>query len=385
MHTILKVFLLALLVAMPAQAQEFRTRLQKPQHTYFYVQSNLHGGIDSREPGAQVADQNYSGLSNRGPASQVTFELFNKRERRIQTGYTRFITPNAWNVKLGIEANPISNDQKGDVRLGLRLGDTWANFSTKWDRTQFRVGHLSIPYGHNPRIDGNMSFLPNQSGTDIGFGSDTGVLLRTGLTQRMDLELSATGGGFLAGQLLRANLADGQDFVVNDFVKYRGSFMGIARVGTPTFHRNELGVFVAAGELHRDTGDQPRVARVGADWVFKSREGWKFVNQVNLGRNDPSGATKNNAFTVYNVLNSVEMFAHARLRMGMTSVLRFEDRIDTKTGKQPKVGTVYGMFSIPITRTTRFRINPYMEYADATGDKDRGVLFQVCTNCGLIK
>ncbi len=375
--------LVMFMLTVSAQAQQFKTRYKKPQNTYFFIQSNLHAGIDSKEPGDQISGESFRGLSGRGPATQMTFELFNRREKRIQTGYTRLITPNAWNVKFKVQAMPISNDNVGDIGLSLRLDNTWVNFSTKWDRTQLRVGHQGIPFGHNPRIDGSMSFLPSQAGKDIGFGSDTGVRLRTGLTEMLDLEFTATAGGFLSGTLFSANLAEGQDFSVSNSIDYRGSWLGVARVGTPTFHKRELGVFVAVGKLHRAAGSLPFVGRIGADFVIKKSEMLRIVNQVNLGITDPM-SQGSDAFMVYNLLNSAEMFVHPLLRIGVTNVLRYEDRV-AGNGNHPLMGTLYGMISIPITRTSRFRINPYIEYQDATGEKDAGLMFQICTNCGLIK
>jgi hypothetical protein len=257
------------------------------------------------------------------------------------------------------------------------------NFGTKWDRTQFRVGHQSIPFGHNPRIDGNMSFLPNQAGTDLGFGTDTGVVWRTGISPRRDIELAATAGGFLSGALLKGNLAEGQSFTIDHAIRYRGSWLLTANLGRPTFYRNEVGMFVAFGRLHRFEGPMPYVGRVGGNWIVKAGEMWHFVNQANVGFNAPN-APGQKTFPVVNVLNTAELFAHSFLRIGVTNVWRFENRT-IGADQKPAFGTLFGMVSIPITRTSRFRVNPYLEYVEVAGKKDRGVLFQICTNCGLIK
>gem|GEM_PF-6032643 len=37
---------------------------------------------------------------------------------------------------------------------------------------------------------------------------------------------------------------------------------------------------------------------------------------------------------------------------------------------------IYGMISYGLFRDARFRINPYVEYSDTTGERDTGVLFQ---------
>ena len=87
---------------------------------------------------------------------------------------------------------------------------------------------------------------------------------------------------------------------------------------------------------------------------------------------------------VLNVLNSVELFYNRRVRLGVTHALRAED-LKTPSGGQPFRGTVYGMLSYVLTRDARFRINPFVEYRDVTGERDAGVLFQLCVGCGLRK
>ncbi|WP_457651415.1 hypothetical protein [Rhodocaloribacter sp.] len=378
MKTLNKVALLVMLFAgmlqaRPAQAQAFKTRLYKPDHTFFYYQLNFHSGFDAREPGSGY------GLATRGPRTQVSFEWFVKDERRIQRGYTRLLTPNAWNVKFALEMMPQSGGFR-DMKVGFRLLDTWINVSTKWDRTSLRIGHKSLPYGHNPRIDGTMSFLPNQAGLDLGFGRDTGLFFKTPLSERLDLELAATAGGFLSGTPFYVQWT-GEGAQFDTKLNYRGSWLGSVRVGTPTFKDNEYGLFAVAGTLHNFDRPMVRVARIGGEWVVKRKEMWKMVNQVAVGTNYLS---EFGSWGVVNVLNSMEVFYNRKLRLGMTHALHLEgDR--GNTGVRPFKGTVYGTVSYVLYRDARFRINPYFEYNDNMGQRDAGVLFQVCVGCGLRK
>ncbi len=363
--------LLLLMAAAPGAAQEYRRRLFKPQDTFFYFQAALHAGYDTARPGEDAW-----GLASRGPLSQVSFEWLVKDETLMQRGWTPEVSPAAWNVKFALELRPQSGEPER-AEMGFRLLDTWVQLATKWDRTNVAFGHRSIPYGHNPRIDTDLSFLPNQSGADLGFGTDTGIFVRTPLSEWADLELSATAGGTLSGFLATVRSEDG-DLEVNGDLKYRDSWLVTARVGSPTFKPHEVGVFAAVGDLHASKGELTRIARLGADWVVKHRETWRVVNQVAVGENRKAGVE----FPVYNLLNSLEWFTGPRLRLGVTNTVRYEE---LEAAEDTLRGTLFGMVSVLLTRDARLRVHPYVEYLDDTGECDEGVLLQVCTGCGLKK
>lgn len=361
-----------LLCGAVASAQDSTNRLLKPQQRFFFYQVNLAGGYDSREP------ENGWGLADRGPRSQVSVEWFGKNEERIQKGYSRLASPSNWNVKLALEVDPAERDGE-DPDFHLRLVNVSLRFDTRWDRTSVTVGHLSIPFGHNPKLDPDLTFLPNQAPLDLGFGSDTGVFFATPVSGRLDLEVSATAGGFLSGNPYSLMNLNG-DYEGVDRLDYRDTWLATARLGTPTFRADDVGVFAAAGKLHRDTGALTSVSRLGVEWVRKSREDWKMVHQVSAGENERPDL---DPWTVANVLNSVEVFPMGRLRLGLTNAWRWEDREDLPV--RPETGTLFGMISWALNRDSRLRLNPFYEWRDRTGERESGVLLQVCTGCGLKK
>lgn len=355
-------FLTIVLLSVPAVlgAQDTAIKLNKPQNIFFYPQLNLQGGYDTAEPG------DHWGLADRGARTQIAFELFKKAETRLQRGYTKLIEPVAWNVKLALELDPDEIGQE-QVTPRLRLFDTWLELDTKWDRTSLWVGHKQIPYGHNPRLDPSHSFLPNQSGLDLSFGRDTGMFLRTPLSETLDAEVSLTAGK-------------------GDTWDYHGGWLLTGRVGTPTFRVDEFGVFGLAGKIQGTAGARTinrsltELVRIGVDWVHKESERAKFVNQISLGAN--RGGTQDRR--VLNILNSVEWFAQTGLTIGVTHALRFED-LEGPGGGTTTRGSLTGSVSFALGRDYRFRINPFVEYRDSTGSEDWGVLFQLCYGCGLTR
>lgn len=361
------------LFSLPLQAQEWTTRLHKPKQKFFFYQFNVAGGYDSQEP-------NSFGFADRGPKTQFTLEWYGKDESRIQQGYTRFMTPSSWNLKFGMQLNPFENDG-GRASADFRLFDAWVRLSTKWDRTSLWIGHRSLPYGHNPRLDPDLNFLPNQSSMDLGFGRDTGVFLRLPVTSSLDLEASATMGGFLSGRLF--SLQDGADdeFGIRNHLDYRGTWLATFRLGNPTFKRSEYGLFGAVG-VTQSPADQPltRVSRVGVDWVYKFREHLKAVSQFSVGRNDRSHQGQ---AWVASLLNSMEFYPVSRLMLGLTNTYRVENP-DQEFGN-PQKGTLFSTVSFSLTRLSRLRLNPFMEYRDTSGERDWGVLLQYCIGCGLRK
>ncbi len=344
-----------------AFGQESSVRLEKPQNIFFYPQLNLHWGYDTNEPGDHL------GLADLGARTQLALEWLVKDEAHQQRGFTKLIEPASWNMKFAVEIDPEEQDQEQfDVRL--RLLDTWVKFATKWDRTHVWIGHKSIPYGHNPRLDPSFAFMPNQAGLDLGFGRDTGLFFKTPVTDDVDLEFSATLGK-------------------GDTWDYHGGWLLTSRVGSPTFKIDEIGLFVLGGRVQRTTGavtvdsDLTDVYRVGADWIHKHWELWKSVNQVSVGENRSDEA--DDGFVV-NVLNSLEWYAHPKWTFGATHSLRYEEHYGGDSSGQTK-GAFLGTISYGVRRDVRFRINPFVEYHDSTGGRDVGVLLQLCVGCGLIR
>ena len=347
-------------------AQDSTSKLKKPDKVFLYPQLNLAGGYDTAESG------DHWGLADLGARTQVTMEMFVKDETRIQRGYTRLIEPIAWNVKFALEAvpenGPGSASREPKAELKPRLLDTWVKLDTKWDRTAVWLGHKSLPYGHNPRLDPSHSFLPNQSGLDLSFGRDTGLFLKTPLSQDLDIETALT-------------LGKGDTF------DYQGGWLSSTRIGTPTYRANEIGGFLLAGEIQGTCGgetvdrDLRELWRVGVDWVHKEGEVWKSVNQLSIGQQTTSAGQDED---VLHLLNSVEWFAIPRFTLGLTHTLRHIEP-DVTALSSRTLGRVLGSLSFAIDRDTRLRINPFYEYRDSTGREDYGVLLQVCFGCGLTK
>ena len=353
--------LLSCVLVATVSGQESSVRLEKPQNIFFYPQLNLHGGYDTNEPG------DHWGLADRGARTQLALEWFVKDEAHQQRGFTKLIEPASWNMKFAVEIEPEEHQQEQfDVRL--RMLDTWVKFATKWDRTYLWFGHKSIPYGHNPRLDPGHAFMPNQAGLDLSFGRDTGLFVKTPVSNDLDLELSATLGK-------------------GDTWDYHGGWLLTSRVGSPTFKINEVGLFVLGGEIQRTqasattNSDLTTVYRVGGDWIYKHRELWKAVNQFSVGENRSGGA--NDRF-VLNILNSFEWYAHPKWTLGTTHSLRYEEPYDNHSNGQTK-GAFFGTLSYAVRRDVRLRVNPFAEYHNSTGDRNVGVMFQLCFGCGLIR
>ncbi len=361
-------------LATGATAQDWKTRLERPDQSFFYYQLNASGGYDTREPGDSW------GLADRGAPTQLTLEWFSKDGHAIQRGYTSWIAPSAWNVKLGFELDPAEREG-GEPNYNLRLLDTWVRFDTRWDRTSFFLGNRSLPYGHNPRLDSEFTFLPNQAPVDLGFGRDLGFFFTTPVGPRLDLELAATAGGFLAGPAVAAVHEPGSGYEVDDRVDYRGSWLVTTRLGRPTFEAREIGVFAVAGKTHAATGPLTEVARLGADWVVKRGEDWTAVQQVSVGRNRGDRLGDRD---VFNLLNNVEVFLGPRWRIGATHTWRRED-LDAQGAGDREIGTLFGSISFALGRDARVRLNPFAEYRDSTGKRDSGALVQLCVGCGWRK
>ncbi len=343
------------------QAQDKSVLLEKPQKVFWYPQLNLAGGYDTAEPGDGW------GLADKGSRSQVALEVFSKLEERIQRGYTPSISPVSWAIKLGVELDP-DEDDASDVTPRLRMYDTWLKFDTKWDRTSIWVGHKSIPYGHNPRLDPSHSFLPNQAGLDICFGRDTGLFLKTPTSAGTDLEMSVTAGK-------------------GDTWDYHGGWLVTGRWGTPTYAADEIGIFALGGEIQGVSGARTTsqeltgISRIGADWVHKSGEVWKAVNQVSVGA-DQDGPMGDRL--VGNLLNSLEWFVSPQWSVGGTHALLHEKPQEGPNSSVTQ-GRLFGSLSYATTRNSRLRLNAYADYYDTDDDNDFGVFLQFCWGCGLTK
>ncbi len=85
-----------------------------------------------------------------------------------------------------------------------------------------------------------------------------------------------------------------------------------------------------------------------------------------------------------NILNSFEWYAHPKWTLGTTHSLRYEEPYDNHSNGQTK-GAFFGTLSYAVRRDVRLRVNPFAEYHNSTGDRNVGVMFQLCFGCGLIR
>ena len=342
-------------------AQESSIRLEKPRNIFFYPQLNLQGGYDTREPGS------HWGLADRGARTQLVLEWFVKDKAHQQRGFTQWIEPTSWNLKFAVEIDP-QEDNQDQFNIQMRLLDTWVKLATKWDRTHLWLGHKSIPYGHNPKLDPSHAFMPNQSELDLSFGRDTGLFLKTPVSQELDLEFSATLGK-------------------GDTWDHYGGWLLTGRVGSPTFKPNEFGMFALTGKIQNTRGtintdgNLTSVYRVGADWIHKHRELWKATNQVSVGDNKPHESGDRFVLGIY---NSLEWYLHPKWTAGITHNLRYENLYGSDSSRQT-TGALLGTISYTIGRDTRFRVNPFFEYQTPSDGHHSGVLFQLCFGCGLTR
>jgi len=356
-----RALVLSYLFSVVVSAQESSVRLEKSQNIFFYPRLNLQGGYDTNEPG------DYWGLADRGARTQLVLEWFVKDEAHQQRGFTKLIEPASWNMKFAVELDP-TEDKQEQFDTRLRILDTWIKFATKWDRTNLWFGHKSIPYGHNPKLDPSHAFMPNQAELDLSFGRDTGLFFKTPVSKGLDLECSATLGK-------------------GDTWDYHGGWLLTSRIGSPTFKTNEVGLFALGGKIQETSGaltvdgNLTTIYRVGADWIYKHRELWKVVNQISVGENSSDG--DNDRF-VLSILNSIEWYIHPKWTLGSTHSLRYEDLYGSNSQEQTK-GAFFGTISYAVRRNIRFRVNPFIEYHDSTGDRNTGVMFQLCFGCGLIR
>lgn len=352
---------LLFLFAHSAFAVEYSVRKVKPDNVFFYHQWNLQGGYDSSDPdsGWGLADQY-------GARTQATFEWLVKRQKPTQIGYTKFMSLKSFNFKFGLEVDP-DNLKRDVLHTRLRLYGAGLKFHTKWDRTSLWLANKAIPYGHNPDLDPNFGFLPNQSSLDIGISRDPGVFFQMPLSVDWDLNVAAT-------------IGKGDPYVTSekedaDYFEYDDTWLVSSRIGSPGFKVSEVGFTALAGTV--DDGNMD-LWRLGSDWAYKFAEKAKTVHQVSGGIN----TFHDGDVVVYNLLNNVEWFFASKWTLGVTHAARYES---PDKGDSSFVGKVFGTLSYAMTRNSRLRLNTVAEYDDTVGDTDESVLLQLCYGCGLIK
>jgi hypothetical protein len=339
-------------------------RLEKPQNKFFFV------GLNTQIKSLDVSSGNKSGFefSNYNTRNQLLLQFQIKNKKLLQRGYTKNIAFNSLSTTLNTETDVASTSRLGFdafTRLRFRL-NLLANFATKWDRTNFSIGTRSLPYGHNPRVDGFFSFMPTQARADLGMNNDMGVFFRTPLSEKWDLEAAATLGGYLRTPILGTHALNGMEANMGFFQlnkeTYKGSFLLTGRVGTPVFKKNEFGIYSAIGQIvspfQKDKIEQ--MVRIGGDYSHKFRDGFKFTQQASFGTYHTVGVQNKATFSTLNLHSGIDALFFGRVLTSATSSFRV--KIDGAT--TPKNGTALASVGYVFNPNTQIRTNFFVEYDD---------------------
>jgi hypothetical protein len=293
-------------------------------------------------------------------------QMLIKNRQFLQRGYTRSVVLNSFSTTFNTETDltatgNISPDAFTRLRFRLNL---LANFATKWDRTSFAIGTRGIAYGHNPRVDNFLRFDPAISRTDLGFNNDMGVFFRAPMNHKFDLDASLTLGGFLKiPPLFTRDLQDttGAAFFGWTKEKYKGTFLMSARIGTPTFRRQEFGLFGGAGHIVSPfIADQlEMMVRIGADYSYKIRDGFKITQQVSFGPYRSTDAEDPTSFSILHAHTSMDALFFGRILF--TSTHSF--RLKMEDGKNNKNGTTVATLGYVFNPNTQLRINGLMDFS----------------------
>ena len=356
-------------------------KLKKQQTKFFYTQVNMHAGYNS-EP-------DRLDFMNKGPKNQVAFQLVSKNKNLLQTGYVPLISLASYKVRFSMVYNDEVMDRNGDMSdVQLRILDSWVKFNTKWDRTSITVGNKTLPYGHNPKIDPVSSFMTNMISSDLGFGQDLGVFVKTPVSKSLDLEFAVTSGGLLTKPLLTcANLVEeGKAFSDNCHVRfgnidYNQTWLMTGRVGQQSFRKNEFGLLVAAGYIPSTffKGDYRYATRIGGDWVYKHREVFKIVNQISVGNNKTD---QNGNFASLAIQNNVDFFMKGRFIVSLSHSMNMANDLKSNSEQKLRKNTVHNSLTYAFSPHTRFRVNQYYAYSNTADNDLWGVSLQFVTGFG---
>lgn len=372
--------IISALLCFSATAQE-SIKLEQQQTTFFYTQLNLHGGF--------VNDVNGQGwdFSPRAPHNQLTFQVFNKSQRRMQKGYIKLISYEASRVRTSVTYDQyIDGFGQENMKFEFKLRDTWVRFGTKWDRTKIWIGNKGIPYGHNPKIDPTVSFSTNIVKMDLGFAQDLGIFIRTPISQFIDLELSVTSGGLLNRPLVVCdNILDHSvQKNTNPEVRfsnypYANTWLIMSRIGTPTFRRAELGAMLLTGRISNTfiPNDHVNMFRVGADWVYKHNESFKFSSLLTAGMSE---SDTEGEFATINLQAALDVFLAGRFVLTGAYALNHAQQIDDVTYHTNR--NFLGSFGYTFNPHTRLRINVYDTKVLELDEHQWGVLLQFVTGFG---
>lgn len=346
---------------------------QEQQSTLFlYTQLNLNGGF------SEANDYQWM-FSQTNPYSNLNFTLRSKNQRLLQKGYVRFLHLSGFKASWALVYKNLNPNEKSR-QLDLHIRDIWLKFGTKWDRTSVTIGHFALPYGHAPKMDLDNSFVRTLAAQDFGFNRDLGILFKTPLSSKLDLEAAFTMGGCmpttgLSWQNLPKDTIYGSGLQVASWDDF-GTWLGTFRVGNTTFNQHEFGVFGSIGRLENRTieGTRKQVFRLGGDWTAKHKEQFRMTNQLIAG------------WDVWSTGNTMLLFQKTELdyfflRKFIVS-LAHNFQMEWKENTQHFNGTVVISSGYALNPHTRLKMNVYSQYSTLSEGLNPGVFFQLVTGFG---
>lgn len=352
----------------------------KQQTDFFYTQLNANGGL--------IFDDNARWtFSEVSPNSNVNFTYRSKNQRLLQRGYTRNLHLSGFKSSLALVYKNQSNaDGVSQAQIGLQMRDLWLKVNTKWDRTSFKVGHFSLPFGHDPKIDLDNSFIPALASQDLGFNRDFGIQFKTPVSKSLDLEAALTLGGTVPTTLLSYELSapavaekdkENTKWTAPNF-DYQGNWLATFRLGNPTFYKNELGLFAAVGKVSRTafTGTQSFVYRLGGDWTYKFKEQFRISNQAVTGMSITEAGER--SFSLHQK-TGLDYFWKRQWILSLTNSWEYQQGSETEALKGVAVMSV----AYALNPHTRLKLNTYAKYDNVVGNTlTTGVFLQLVTGLG---
>ncbi len=342
---------------------------------FFYTQINLNGGL--------LFDQGPHLLfSKRSPYSNINFTYRSKNQRLLQQGYTKFLHLNAYKANFALVfKNATDEEGHNSPQLSLQMRDFWLKLNTKWDRTSLKIGHFSLPYGHAPKMDLDNSFVPALASQDLGFNRDFGILFKTPTCQTYDLEVAFTLGGAVPTTLLNYTLPMNEESQENNFQQaqfnYQGTWLATARLGTPTFRKQEWGLLVAIGNVRQTTAiaEQSKVFRLGADWTYKHKERFRMTNQILTGYTITEAGTSGWNF---HQKTELDYFWKRQWILSFSNSVQFQSYAPQDRFQ----GISVGKLAYALNPHTRLKVNAYTSYHRAEGNQAAGVFLQLVAGFG---
>ena len=347
----------------------------KQQTQFFYAQVNLNGGMLLSEK----SDFRFSEIN---PFSNINLRYRAKSQRMLQQGFTKFMRPNGFKAHVAFNyINPLNDDETQIHQIKMQMRDVFVSVKTKWDRTSLKVGHFSLPYGHAPKLDFDNSFISVIASQDLGFNRDVGILFKTPVNDKMDMELGVTTGGGIPSTWFAYSAAvkDGETdetFEWSD-IDYNGTWLTTLRFGSPTFKKNEFGLFAAVGEVSRTSAVQQEstIYRIGADWTYKYKEKMRMTHQLVFGHTNVEEGDSGLSIVQK---SEVDFFWKRKLMVSFSNNLRSQEY----SSADKFTGVVVLSFSYALSPHTRLKLNTYNRYSLVDVGNQTGVFLQFVYGIG---